>query len=179
MREPKLLKSEEVYRSKTFSLFRETYEDPEGRRQFDLDIIKHRGAVAVLPLLGSDEVVLERQFRYSLKRWILEVPAGTLEQGESEEEAAKRELKEETGYEAKNLTKIGALAASPGYDDEVIRLYVARVSGEPVAQSLDKDEVINLVVLSRADLLEKIKSGDVFDGKTVAITLLAKELGYL
>ncbi|MDP7976556.1 NUDIX hydrolase [Tardisphaera saccharovorans] len=174
--QPIKLSSEKVYQSRTFALYREIFQKDD--RQISVDIVRHRGAVGILPIQDK-EVILERQFRYSLNAWILEIPAGTLEEGESDEGCARRELAEETGYSVDKLVKIGQIAATPGYDDEIIRLFVAWVSEKPATQHLDQDEVINVVKVRGEELLEKIKRGEVFDGKTVVASLLAKELGYL
>lgn len=174
--QPIKLSSEKVYQSRTFALYRETFQKDD--RKISVDIVRHRGAVGILPIL-SDEVILERQFRYSLNAWILEIPAGTLEENETDEECARRELAEETGYSADKLVKMGQIAATPGYDDEIIRLFVAWVSEEPATQHLDQDEVIKVAKLKKEELLKKVREGEIFDGKTVVASLLAKELGYL
>lgn len=173
---PRRTSWEKVFQSRTFALFRETFEK-EGS-QVTVDLVRHRGAAGVLPLSG-EEVVLERQFRYSLGKWVLEVPAGTLEEGEDEETCARRELTEETGYVASRLVRMGRIAPTPGYDDEMIGLYAAWVSGPPGTQSLDQDEQIEVLRLGKQEALEMIRRGEIFDGKTVVAILLARELGYL
>ncbi|MGC9175382.1 MAG: NUDIX hydrolase [Thermoprotei archaeon] len=174
--QPIRLSSEKIYQSKTFALYREAFE--KDGRMISVDVVRHRGAVGILPILDN-EVILERQFRYSLNAWILEIPAGTLEVNESDEECAKRELSEETGYSTDKLIKIGQIAPTPGYDDEIIRLFVAWVGNERSQQRLDQDEAIHVLHLNKNELIKKIRDGEIFDGKTVVASLLAKEMGYI
>jgi len=177
MEDPSLISSQKVYQSRVFSLYRETFE--KAGRVIEVDVVRHRGAVAVLPILG-EQLILENQFRYSINSRVLEIPAGTLERGESVYECAKRELAEETGYVAEKLIRMGQIAVSPGYDDERITLFVAWLrQGERKSQQLDEDEVIQVLQMSKEEVLRKIRQGEIFDAKTVAAVLLAKELGYL
>lgn len=175
--EPERLSQQVVYTSRTFKLTREEFRVGEGKEVW-VDIIRHRGAVAVVPVLGNGKVLLERQYRYSLMKWIYEVPAGTLEPGEPEEECARRELEEETGYSAAELTKIGEVAVSPGYSDEIIRIFVARAEKKG-GQRLEGDELIRVVEVQKEEALKMIERGEIIDGKTIVSLLLANRLGLI
>jgi ADP-ribose pyrophosphatase len=90
------------------------------------DIVRHPGAVAIVPVLGNGRVALIRQYRYAAGKMLLEIPAGTPEQGELPLECAARELKEETGYEAEEIEPLLRCFMAPGYSDEVIHFFVAK-----------------------------------------------------
>jgi len=173
---PRLIERKEIYSGRTFKLFKEIYSGKNGN--VTIDAIRHRGAVAILPILPDGRIILEKQFRYTISRWIIEAPAGTLEEGESDEACARRELKEETGYVVEKLVKIGSIAMTPGYDDEVIRLFVAYVSNKVESRKLDEDEMININYYTHQEINEMIKKGEIFDAKTIALFYLSKELGF-
>ncbi len=139
-------------------------------------IIRHPGICVMVPLLSDDQIVLMRQYRYSINRQLWELPAGTLtgreEQGrmvptETPEECAARELLEETGYEAAQLEKVVECCAMPGSSDEMIHLFFARGLAKR-EQSLDMGEVINEVrAFSSLELEEMIGRGQIRDAKTL------------
>ncbi|MEM1583221.1 MAG: NUDIX hydrolase [Nitrososphaerota archaeon] len=134
------------------------------------EVIQHPGAVAILPLISEDKVILVNQYRYPIGRWILEVPAGTLKEGESPEECALRELEEEVGYKARRLKKMLTIYPSPGYSTEVIHIYLA--SGlEKSTQRLEEDEQITIVELGLDEAIKELSRNGEVDGKTF-ITLL-------
>ncbi len=133
-------------------------------------IVVHPGAAVILPLLDDDHVVLIENTRASIGRKLLELPAGTLEPPEPPEACAARELEEETGYAAKRLTPLTSFFASPGISTE--RMYAFVAEGlRKTAQSLDPGELIDPVILTFDDLLARIRSGEVEDAKTIAVTL--------
>ncbi|MEM0146285.1 MAG: NUDIX hydrolase [Conexivisphaerales archaeon] len=172
---PKLIEKKEIYKAKTFKLFKEIYRGENG--DVTIETVRHRGAVAILPFLSDGRIILERQYRYTIAKWIIEAPAGTLEQGENDEACASRELTEETGYRAKKLIKVGSIVMTPGYDDEMIRLFVAFVNDKPESTNLDKDELINIVIFNTQQIIDMIKKGDIFDAKTIALFFMSKEFG--
>jgi ADP-ribose pyrophosphatase len=135
--------------------------------EFEKNFIQFRNTVGILPLIGKDKIVLIRQFRFPINKEIWEIPAGKLDKGEKPEVGAKRELKEETGYEAKELRKIGEFYLSPGYSTEYMYLFLARglKKGE---QNLEKGEKIKEVkIFSRKEVLKMIKSRKIVDAKTI------------
>jgi ADP-ribose pyrophosphatase len=135
--------------------------------EYEKNFIQFRNTVGILPLIEKDKIVLIRQFRFPINKEIWEIPAGKLDKGEKPEIGAKRELKEETGYEARELKKIGEFYLSPGYSTEYMYLFLAKglKKGE---QSLDKGEKIREVkIFSRKEVLKMIKTRKIVDAKTI------------
>ncbi|MEE3329579.1 MAG: NUDIX hydrolase [Myxococcota bacterium] len=157
---------------------KERVELPNGH-EIDIDIVKHPGAACIVPFTSDDEVLLIRQFRPATDGEILEFAAGKLEPGELPEACALRELEEETGYSAGRIEHLSSIWTAPGFTDEVIHLYAA-FDLEPVGQSLQEDEVIDLVPVRLAEALELVFSGALNDAKSaVALLIAAKRLGRL
>jgi ADP-ribose pyrophosphatase len=139
---------------------------PNGR-EHDFELIHHPGAVAVVPLLATGEVVMVHQYRYATGGWLLEIPAGTLGPGEEPLHCAGRELEEETGYRAEELQPLGWIWTTPGFTDERIWLYLA-TGLTPGSQALEADEVLTLTRLPLAEALTMAARGDIVDSKSVA-----------
>ncbi|XWX05398.1 NUDIX hydrolase [Aggregatilineales bacterium SYSU G02658] len=141
------------------------------------ELVRHPGAVAVVPLEPDGQVVLVEQFRFAAGRVLLEIPAGTLEAGEDPDQCAERELREETGLRPGRLDKLGGIYVAPGYTTEFIHLYLAReLTPDPLA--MDADEDIHVVRLPLAAALAKVDAGEIIDGKTVSALLrVARRLG--
>ena len=148
---------------------------PDGK-QASREVVLHPGGVAVLPLDEDGNVTLVQQYRYPFHQVILELPAGKLDvEDEPHEMAARRELSEETGLEAEELTYLGCLLASPGFCNERLHLYLAR--GLSRAESHpDDDEFLNVVTMPFEQLLEQVMNGTIEDAKTVAGVLKTKVL---
>lgn len=130
------------------------------------EYIKHVGAVAIVPLTDDGKVIVERQYRYPLQQVITEIPAGKLNnKQENRLEAAKRELKEETGFVADTWVEIGEYYPAAAYSDEIITLYLAKGlrKGE---QSLDDDEFLDVEAVPLEELVKEIMDGKIGDGKT-------------
>jgi ADP-ribose pyrophosphatase len=143
------------------------FEEKIGKAKIKRDVVKFPKTVGILPLIGKDKIVLIRQFRFPINKEIWEIPAGKLDRGEKPEIGARRELKEETGYEAKELKKIGEFYLSPGYSTEYMYLFLAR-GLKKGKQSLDKGEKIKEVkIFSRKEVLKMIKSRKIVDAKTI------------
>lgn len=136
------------------------------------EIIRHPGAVGLVVRHTDGRYLFVRQFRKAVEDYRLEIVAGIREAGEPAMEAAERELREETGYSAPDLTPLGALNASPGYTSEHIELFYAEVTGEPDELMMDPDERVETVALTESDVLERIRSGRILDSKTLAAWLL-------
>jgi len=130
------------------------------------EVVRHPGAVVILPLV-EDTVILEKQYRPALGKWIIELPAGTLEPGERPEDAARRELLEETGFYAESLTRLGILYASPGYSDEELHAFLAL---NPVyrGRSPESYEAIEILRLPLGVFEEMMRRGEIRDAKTLA-----------
>ena len=131
------------------------------------DIVRHPGGVGVVALTDEGLVPLVRQYRAPFDRVTVEIPAGKLEPGEDPLEAARRELVEETGYAAGELTPLVSVAPSPGYTDEVVRVYLARDLAF-TAQHTDGDEFLNVDLVPLGEVRAAVLSGAVIDAKTVA-----------
>lgn len=140
------------------------------------DVIKHPGAVVILPVHADGRVVLLRNNRWVVEDVLWELPAGTLEPGEPLEAAARRELQEETGYTADRWRSLGFLYASPGVLDEKLHLFVAEgLTAGP--QQLEADEEITAHTLPLAEAVAMCLRGEVKDAKTITALLLWERMG--
>lgn len=173
---PKVLSEEILYEGK-FKGIREKVQYPSGITA-TYETILHPGAVVVLPVTENGELILIRQYRHSIKKEILEFPAGGLEKGENVELCAIRELEEEIHFTAAELIPLGVLYPTPGFCDEIQYLFLARKL-TPGFREGDPDEFISPVFLNVSAVEEKIKNGEIMDGKTLAIFLRARLMNYL
>ena len=142
------------------------------------EVIRHIGAVCVIPVTENNEVIMERQYRYPLDSVILEIPAGKLDTpDENRLSAIQRELREETGYTADEWTEIGDFYPAPAYCDEYITMYMARGLHKGT-RHLDEDEFLDVYAIPLADLVEDVMAGRISDAKTqVCILKAARILG--
>ena len=133
------------------------------------ELIRHPGAVAVVAQTGDGSVVLVKQYRYAVGTVLYEIPAGKLDHGPAEDplDCAKRELSEETGYEAGNWEYLTSIVTTPGFSDEVIHLYRARELTAH-AQHTDADEFINVEVVPLPEVRRMVLDGRIYDGKSLA-----------
>lgn len=139
------------------------------------EVVEHPGGVAILALDEKNNVTLVQQYRYPFHQVLLELPAGKLDAGEDHRPAAIRELSEETGLEAGELTYLGHIYASPGFCDEALHMYLARDLTR-ARQHLDEDEFLDVVTMPFDTLVEQVMSGEITDAKTVATVLKVKTL---
>ena len=138
----------------------------------DIEIIRHPGAAAILPLTEDRQVILLKQYRHAAGGSLWEIPAGTVEKEEDSFACAQRELKEETGYAARRWDPLGFVIPVPGYSDEKIDLFLARQL-KPVAQNLDPDEVIEVHAMPFEIVVNMIEKGKINDAKTVVAVFRA------
>jgi len=142
------------------------------------ELIRHIGAVCVVPVTNDGKIIMEKQYRYPIAQVIVEIPAGKLDAADEDRlEAAQRELREETGYTADEWIDMGLYYPAPAYSDEKITMYLAKGlhKGET---DLDDDEFIEVIEVPIEDLVKDIMDGNLTDGKTqVAILKAARLLG--
>lgn len=166
--------SEEIYAGKIVRLFRDTVRLPNGKEAVR-EVMRHPGAAAVVPLTDEGNVICVRQYRYPFSEVMLEIPAGKLDPGEEPIACAQRELLEETGYQARELTPLGVYDPSVAVLDEKIHLFLARGLTFR-APNPDADEFLHVVELPLNALVDEILRGEVPDGKTQTAVLKAKLL---
>ncbi len=171
------ISSEEIFDGLVLHVVRDTVKLPNGHSSIR-EIIRHIGAVCVIPVTENNEVIVERQYRYPLDRVILEIPAGKLDAPDEDRlSAIQRELREETGYTADEWTVIGDFHPAPAYSDEYITMYLARGLHKG-QQDLDADEFLDIYTIPLKDLVEDVMSGKISDAKTqVCILKAARILG--
>ncbi len=158
-------KIQTIYKGRVVTLNLETVTLPNGL-SVELEVVRHPGAAAIVPLLNHDTVILIRQYRLAAGGYIYEIPAGKLHQGEDPAHCATRELEEEIGYRAGRLDKIATFFTAPGFTDEVMHLYVARDLARGT-QALDGDEVLEVVEMSLEKAMAHIFDGTIRDAKTI------------
>ena len=160
-----------IHKGRVFSVFRETVTLPGGAL-IELDVIRHPGAAAIVPLTRSHGVIMLEQYRHAVGGTIWEIPAGTLDARESPLACAKRELTEETGYTAAAWQKLGEITPLPGYSDERIQIFLATDLSVSV-QNLDADEVLEVREVAFTEALNMISSGSIQDAKTICGLFMA------
>nr|WP_270895503.1 NUDIX hydrolase [Aliibacillus thermotolerans] len=161
----KTIRTKSIYKGKIIDVNVYDVSLPNGGES-KREVAHHPGAVAVIAMTESGKIVLVRQFRKALEKEIYEIPAGKLEQGEAPIETAYRELEEETGYRAKELTEITSFYTSPGFSDEIIYLFEAKQLSKGVAQG-DEDEFVEMVEVTLEEAQQMIKTKAIHDAKTV------------
>ncbi len=168
-----MTKSEDIFDGFILHVKKDEVRLPNGNTAFR-EIIRHIGAVCVVPVTDDNKVIMERQFRYPIDQVITEIPAGKLDSKDEDRlDAIKRELREETGYEATEWIDMGLYYPAPAYSDEKITMYLARGlhKGE---RDLDDDEFLNISEIPIDELVADILSGKITDGKTQVAILKAK-----
>lgn len=171
MKEGKLLESRQVHDGKVVKLSVDRVELPDGSVT-ELEVIRHQGAAAVVPLTADGDVLMVRQYRHATGGWLLEVPAGKLDPGEAPDICAARETEEEVGYRVGRLDPLGWIWTTPGFTDEKIWLYLAR-DLVPGSQNLDGDEVLSVEKMPLVEAVSMVHRGKICDGKSVCALLRA------
>ncbi len=134
------------------------------------DLLVHPGAVVIVPVLDDGRILMVYQYRIGPRDWLYELPAGTIEEGEEPLETARRELVEETGYEAAELVKLFEMYSSPGTSTEVLHVFLAR-GLRYVGERPERYEAIRTVAVTLDEALEMVRSGVIRDAKTIAALL--------
>jgi ADP-ribose pyrophosphatase len=161
----RLTRCDRVYEGRLLKIDLERLVLPGGAT-CDLEIIRHPGASAVVPLTKEGSVVMIRQYRHAAGGYLFEIPAGKLDPGETPEACALRETQEEVGMRPQVLHALGPIHTTPGFTDEIIHLFVA-TDLTPVPQALESDEMIEVFTIPLAQALTAIREGEVTDGKTI------------
>ncbi len=173
--EERIVESSTPWRGRIFSVELDKVELPDGGIG-EREIVRHRGGACVAAVRDG-QICLVRQYRIALGRETLEVPAGKLEVGEDPLECARRELEEEAGLCAESLEQVATTAGSPGFTDELTRIFLARGLTQHEAHP-DPDEFVECVWMPLSEAIGKIRSLEIQDAKTVvAILVAARELG--
>ncbi|MCI8514889.1 MAG: NUDIX hydrolase [Lachnospiraceae bacterium] len=169
-------KRELAYQGTILTIYRDTVRLPNGETE-DWDTVHHNGAAAVIPVLSDGRILMVRQYRNALNRFMLELPAGALDSpDEPDEVCAARELEEETGYRSENLERLICVNTTVAFCDERIGVFVAR-DLIPSRQKLDAGESLDVLAYTMEELEGKIFSGEITDGKTIA-GLMAYKVRY-
>lgn len=158
-------KIKKLFVGRLLKLYQEKRRLPNGYT-VSLEVIRHPGAILVVPFLGPDKIIMIRQFRPVIDSYIWELPAGTLDKDEKLSTAVKRELAEEIGYAAKVLKKAGYIYPAPGYTTEKIHIYEARLL-KKVETKNEPDEVITPRVFNKKGIVKLLKQGKIVDAKTI------------
>jgi 8-oxo-dGTP pyrophosphatase MutT (NUDIX family) len=158
-------------KGRVFDFYSENISLPNGVT-IDMEIIRHPGAAAMVPIVENQRVLLLKQYRYAVDAYIWEIPAGTLEAGEDPEQCARRELVEETGYSGRRFEKLVELTPLPAYSDERIHIYLA-TGLVPAKQNLDADELLSVHPIGLEQALEMIGEGKIQDAKSIVGLQLA------
>ncbi len=163
--EEKTLDSKVVYEGKVVTVIRDDVEVADGHKSFR-EVVLHSGGVVVAALKDNNTILLIKQYRYPLKKVNLELPAGKLEIGENPDEACKRELEEETGYQAKQWQSLGFINTTPGICTEKLYLYLAK-DLEFVGEHPDEGEILKCEEYNLSEVFKMINSGEINDAKTI------------
>lgn len=166
-----ILSTEQIYKGKVFDIRVDSIR--EGAVEYKREIVVHKGSAVAIPVFEDGTVALVRQYRHAAGKYLLEICAGTLNEGEDPEMGARRELEEEIGVTAAKVEKLCEFYVSPGFLTEKMHLYLATGLTE-TAQNLEADEILTVERHSLADLLEMVKNGEIEDAKTIiGITMAA------
>jgi ADP-ribose pyrophosphatase len=174
MAKTEVLEKHGVYQGRVVDLSVEKVRLPNGN-VCELELIRHPGAAAMVPVDADGNVLLVRQYRHATGGYVLEVPAGKLDPGEPPETCALREVEEEVGYRPRTLTPLGWIFTTPGFTDEKIWLYLA-TDLVPARQDLERDEVLTVERVPLAEAVARAEGGEIVDAKSVCALLRAASL---
>ena len=174
MEKPIVLSTRDIYKGKIFDVI-ESEIRHDGVR-YKREIVLHKGSAVIIPVFADGTVALVRQYRYAAEKFLLEIPAGTLNKDEDPKLGAIRELEEEIGVRAANVEKLTEFYVSPGFLTEKMHLFLA-TDLTPTKQNLEVDEILTIERYSFPDLLDMIRQGQIEDAKTIiGVTMAAARL---
>ncbi|GGA60754.1 NUDIX domain-containing protein [Ornithinibacillus halotolerans] len=164
--EEKTIKTTQIFDGKVVRLQVDDVQLPNGNTS-KRELIKHPGAVAIIPITKDNKIVLVEQYRKPLEKSIIEIPAGKLEPGEDPEKTAVRELEEETGYTTKSISKVTSFYTSPGFADELMHIYLTddleKLENPP---ALDEDEFVEILEVTLEEAKQLVREQRIHDAKT-------------
>ena len=162
----KVKKSEIIFKGRVFDLQVDEIEYDSGNKAVR-EVALHPGGAVIVPVKEDGKIIMVKQFRYPFQKFMLELPAGKLEKDEDPKDCAERELTEETGYSAKSINKLGAIATTPGFCSEVLHIYLAE-NLTPGNHNREEGEYgMETYEFSLDEIEEKIKHGDIIDSKSI------------
>ena len=174
----KKIEGERVYEGKILDLEVDRVQLPNGTETLR-EVVRHKGAVVVLPLHEDRRVELVRQYRYPTETVVLELPAGKLDPGEEPVACAGRELAEETGWKPVEIHELGSFFTTPGFTDEVLHAFIATPLEPAPEIAQDPDEAIENVTMTLDEALDACRDGTIRDCKTLATLFLAQLHGWI
>jgi ADP-ribose pyrophosphatase len=169
----KLLKSDTIFQGKVFDLQVDEIEYDSGNKGIR-EVAIHSGGSVIIALTEDYKIVMVNQFRYPLQRFLYELPAGKLDEGEDPQVCALRELQEETGYKANSITKLGAIVTTPGFCTETLHIYLAQDLTNGNHNREEGEFGMQIIELTLKEIEDKIKNGEIYDAKTISGIMLAK-----
>jgi len=161
---PQTFASESIYQGRIFDIRIDSIR--EGDIEYKREIVVHKGSAVIVPVFDDGTVAIVRQYRHAAGKFLLEIPAGSLEAGEDPLEGAARELEEEIGVVAAKIEKLAEFYVSPGFLSEKMNVYVATGLSE-TSQDLEPDEIVTVERFSLEQLNKMIASGEIEDAKTI------------
>ena len=167
---PKIIDSTKVFSGRVFEVTVDTVQ--EGSVTYQREVVHHRGSAVIIPVFADDTVALVKQYRHPAVRYLLEAPAGGLNDRERPDVAAARELEEELGLIAGNIEKLSEFFVSPGFCEEKMWVYLA-TDLTPTTQRPEDDEILEVVRIPFSQALEMITDGEIEDAKTIIGLMLA------
>jgi ADP-ribose pyrophosphatase len=171
---PEIISSESIYQGRIFDVRIDSIRD--GEVEYNREVVVHRGSAVIVPVYDDGTVALVRQYRHAAEKYLLEIPAGSLEKGEDPKTCALRELEEEVGVTAAIIELITEFYVSPGFLTEKMYVYLA-TGLTKTQQNLEIDELIEIERLRLTDALERITNGEIQDAKTIiGLTTAAAKL---
>jgi len=166
-----LLESEIIFKGAVFDVERDRLREENGI-EIIREVVRHPGGAGALPLFDDGRVALVKQYRHPARRELLEIPAGRIEDGETPEMCAAREMEQETGFRAGRIEKLAEFYTTPGFCEEKLHVYLA-TDLAPSSQALDHDELVEVVYLPFAEAARMVERGGIEDSKTIIALLLA------